>query len=234
MISTKTLRAKREALKRPTFSQEEMEASRQTGFAQGRAEGQRETMASLEAQLRELMQQVNQTAALFMDNENQRLAAFIDQSSLLTTQILVRTLRVLLKSMALEQIEDFVRSTLQAHVKRGALTILVSPEFETPISERVAALKATMPQASDWTVRADPALHNYESRVEWTGGGAEWDPEVVASSALETLLAHLPEHMRALAFETPASITPALDEMAQATVDETAQSPHTEDTGENP
>jgi len=114
------VRRKREALRRPTFSQEEMEASRQTGFAQGRAEGQRETMASLEARISELMQQVSNTAAVFMDNETQRLALFIDQSALLTAQILVKAMPVLLKTLALKQIEDFIPTRCARRLKRVA------------------------------------------------------------------------------------------------------------------
>jgi flagellar biosynthesis/type III secretory pathway protein FliH len=195
------LRRKREALRKPTFSQEEMEASRQTGFAQGRAEGQRETMTSLEAQLRELMQQITAQAALFLDNENARLATFIDQATQITAQILVKVMPVLLKTLGLVEIERFVRDTLRTHVKKGRLIVLVPPQYEQAVKDRFAALPAAA--SDDWEIRPDPDLTSYQARVEWSGGGAEWNPEHVASVALQAIFDHLPDELKAQTVDAP-------------------------------
>lgn len=228
------VRARIAAARRPTFSQDEMEASRQTGFAQGRAEGQREAMASLEAQLRELMQQVSHTAALFLDNETARLAAFIDQSSLITAQILVRTMPVLLQTLSLVQIENFVRDTLRTHVKKGKLIILVAPNYAEPIKERIKDLADTTPHLGDWTIDADPTLSAYQCRVEWSGGGAEWNPENVANIALQTIFDHLPDELKVHAMDGQSKA--AKQEQVhpeQLHVDDSVQTTHT-DIGETP
>jgi|GEM_PF-2475604 len=220
------LRRKREALRKPTFSQEEMEASRQTGFAQGRQEGQRETMASLEARLSELLQQISHTAAIFLDNETARLSAFIDQSSLVTAQILIKVMPVLLQTLSLEQIENFVRETLRQHVKKGSLTILVAPEYADAVRDRLKNLPETTPHLGEWSIEADPSLSNYQSRVEWNGGGAEWNPENVATVALQTLFDHLPDHLKEQAVPKAPAV-PGTTETAPVSMDEPVQTDNT-------
>jgi len=226
------IRRKREALRKPTFSQEEMEASRQTGFAQGREEGQRETMASLEAQLRELLQQISHTAIVFLDNETERLATFIDQSSVMTAQILVRTMPVLLKVMAVEQIEGFIRETLKAHVKKGRLTIYVSPQYEQAVKDRLKTLPENTPHLADWDIASSPDLSAYQSRVEWSGGGAEWNPENVANVALQTIFDHLPDDLKVqVTLGQPTQ--PENQQETKVAVDDAPQTAHTDD-GETP
>jgi len=205
------LRKKREHARRPTFSQEEMEASRQTGFEQGRTAGIRETLASQEAQVRDILQQVVFAADRLEQGEAQRINSFIEQSTVLATQAITKLCPALLDVMAATQIDGFIRRVLAEQVKGQAITIHVAPEHVEQINTRLTETLVSMRRRATCNVVPDTTLNGLQCRFEWTGGGAEWDPGAAMNSLLETIISHLPEEMRA---------------QASATVDEQPQTPH--------
>lgn len=209
------LRRKAAAARRPTFSQEEMEASRQTGYAAGRIDGMKEAIGSQEAQIRDLVQQMVMAADKIAADEADRMATFIDQAALVAVQALSKTLPTLLDLLAVDQISAFVNGVLEEQVKNQSLTICVSPEREETIRERLAAMAESKRRKQTWTVMSEPSLGPLQCRIEWTGGGAEWNPQAVATTLLQTIISHLPEHLRTQVFP------------ADAQVDDTAQKTHT-------
>ncbi len=205
------LRKKREAARRPTFSQEEMEASRQTGFEQGRAAGIKETLGSQEAQIRDVLQQVVFAADRLEQGETERLATFINLSALMAAQAIARLCPALLDHFAADQVMHFIRDVLGRQIKGQAIVIHVAPEHAAYISARLDETLAGMHRKLACTVEPDAALDGLQCRFEWTGGGAQWDPAATLDDLLQTLRSHLPEDLRA---------------QAAAGVDETAQTPH--------
>lgn len=208
------LRKKREALRRPTFSQDEMEASRLTGYEQGHAAGLKEAINSQESQIRDLMQQIVIAADHLAQNENARLATFIDQATLLTAQALAKTAPALLDILSNEQIVAFVRNVFESQSKNQTLSIHVAPEREAEVKTRLEAIAKTMRRNGNWSIAADSTLNNLQCRIEWTGGGADWDPLVVSQTLLKTITAHLPESLQSL---------------VTAGMDEKPAKPHNED-----
>lgn len=215
------LRRKETLARRPTFSQEEMEAARQTGVSQGRVEGLKEALESQESQIRDLCQQLVLTADRLTQDETDRLATFIDQSALIAVQALTRALPVLLNTLAVDQIAAFVNKVLEDQSKGCSLVIRVAPTHEAAIKERLEAMVATLHRKPDWVISSDPSLTGLQCKIEWTGGGAEWNPQAVAEAVLQTITAHLPEHLRADAI-------PATAPDAAPAIDEAPQTPHTE------
>lgn len=203
--------------RKPTFSQEEMEASRQTGYAQGRTDGMKEAIGSQEAQIRDLVQQMITVADRIAADESDRMATFIDQAALIAVQALSKTLPALMDLLAIDQIAAFVNGVLEEHVKSQTLNIYVNPERETQIRDRMQAMSESMRRKETWTILPDPSLSLLQCRIEWTGGGAQWDPQSVADTLLQTIISHLPESLRANA-------------NIDAQVDDTAQKPHTDPT----
>lgn len=212
------LRRKETLARRPTFSQEEMEAARQTGVSQGRVEGLKEAMDSQESQIRDLCQQLVLAADRLTQGETDRMATFIDQAALIAVQGLSRTLPVLLDILAVDQIAAFVNKVLEDQTKGRTIAIRVAPDREAAIKERLEAMAATLHRKIDWTITGDPTLSGLQCKIEWTGGGAEWNPQLVADGVLQAIMSHLPAHLQQSAVIEPAS----------ESVDETPQTPHTE------
>jgi flagellar biosynthesis/type III secretory pathway protein FliH len=218
------LRAKEVAARRPTFSQEEMEASRQTGHAQGKLEGLKEAIDSQESQIRDLCQQIVIATDKLAQEESDRMATFIDQSALIAVQALSKALPALLETLAIDQIASFVNNVLEEHSKHQTLNIFVAPVREDAVKKRLEAMAASMHRQQNWTIAGDAGLSDLQCRIEWTAGGAEWDPRTVSDALLAAIISHLPPHLRSQAEVQPDAI------------DDTAQKPHTDSTpsGEAP
>lgn len=201
------LRRKIEAARRPTFSQEEMEASRQTGFEQGKTAGIRETLNSQEAQIRDVLQQVLLAADRLEQGETQRLAVFIEQASLLAVQGLVKTCPALLGVFAADHILTFARTVIAENVRAQNVTIHVSPLNVGRIGPRLEDMAKAMKRGACVLV-PDAALNDMQCRFEWTGGGAEWDPASASGQLMARLMDNLPEHLRGAATVTAVDATP--------------------------
>lgn len=197
-------RAQEEAKRRPTFSQEEMEASRQTGFTQGRTEGVRETMAGLESQLAELTQHIYRAMAEFSAQEDARTTLFVEQASTLAATILQKSLPALQEVMNLPQLQAFLTDILTQHIKKSRLVIYVPTRYADALNEKVAEITAKSEHGQTWQVKPSDTLSNYECHIEWDGGGARYDGQTVADTALAALMAQI------------------------APIDETQQNPHNE------
>ncbi|MCB1538588.1 MAG: hypothetical protein H6865_05705 [Rhodospirillales bacterium] len=213
------IRAKAALARRPTFSQEELAAARESGFEEGRIAGLQEAINSQEAQIRDLVQQMVISAERLSTQEADRTATFIDQAALVAVQALVRTLPVLLDTLSVEQIANFTVGVLEGHVGHQSIVIHVPPVREQAVTERLHAMAANMRRKQDWTIQPDPKLHDLQCRIEWSGGGAQWDPNIVAARLLETIVGHLPDHLK------PQVATPIED----AAMDEAPQTPHTDE-----
>lgn len=220
------IRKKAEMARRPTFSQDEMAAAQQTGFDQGRVAGLQEAIGSQEAQLRDLCQQIVMTSDRLMADESDRMATFIDQAALIAVQALSKALPVLLNTLAVDQIAGFVNQVLEEQVKSQTIAIYVNPARETAVRERLEAASTAMRRKQSWSIESDPSLHDLQCRIEWTGGGGDWDPSQVANRLLDTITRHLPPEMQARAAAGMAA--PA------ATMDDPAQTPHTESNTSTP
>lgn len=215
------IRRREAAARRPTFSQEEMAAARQTGFDEGRIAGMQEAVGSQEAQIRDLLNQVVAATDRLAQDEADRMATFIDQAALISVQALSKALPALLDAVAIEQIAAFVNGVLEEQVKSQTLTIYVAPAREPAVHDRLESTLARLRRRQSWAIAPDPAMGDLQCRMEWSGGGAEWDPQEVASRLLETITAHLPEHLRPLTADTAPGSTPQQ-------VDAGTQTPHTD------
>ncbi len=219
------LRAKARQQRKPTFSQEEMEASRQSGFAEGRQAGLQEAIGSQEAQIRDILQQVIVATDRLAARESDRMATFIDQAVLITVQALTKSLPILLERVAIDEIARFVTKIYEEQVRAQTLLIYVHPARVPAVTERLEAMAATMRRKGSWNIQGDPTLDYMQCKIEWTGGGAEWDPHTVSARILDAITAHLPETMRD---QVNPPVTPETDDTLEV-VSET-QTTHTTDT----
>lgn len=220
-FSEEALRLKKEAARRPTFSQEEMAASHQTGFDEGKIAGINETLASQEAHIRDVLQQLVMATSRLEEGETARLATFIDQATLLSTQVMGKVLPALLEALSQEHIEGFIREVLSTHVQPRTLTLHVAPDNRDPIETRLQQFLESTHRKLSCEVLADAGLNGLQCRFEWTGGGAEWNPGQVAQAVLDAMTGQLPDNMKA-------------DATIPERLDGTGQTPHNDSTGDAP
>jgi len=109
---------------------------------------------------------------------------------------------------------------LENQAKSQTLNIYVAPEREVQVRDRLEAMVQSMRRKQNWVILPEPALGPLQCRIEWTGGGAEWDPEAVANTLLQTIISHLPEHLRAEAL-------PDENALPDAAIDDSAEKTHT-------
>jgi hypothetical protein len=190
------LRKKIEAAKKPTFSQSDMEASRQTGFEEGKIIGINETLASQEAHIRDLLQQIVIAATRLEDNEATRNAHFIDQATLLATQALTRTIPTLLDYLAIEQLSRFIKTVLSENISTQNIVIFVSAQNKDHIEKRLKTMLQTMQRKINCVIEIDQNLNHMQCRFEWLGGGAQWSPDKTAHGLLGTIISHLPADLQ--------------------------------------
>jgi hypothetical protein len=210
------LRKKKAAAKTPVFSQAEMEASRQTGLEEGKIIGINETLNSQESHIRDILQQVVMAATRLEDNETQRLATFIDQATLISAQALTKIIPTLLNMLTVAQIDSFIRKVLAEQIRAQSLNIYIASEHKDAIETRLKQILQNMRRKINCEVHADSTLSNLQCRFEWTGGGAQWDPDHLSTTILNNIIAQMPDDIRQHM------------ESSSETLDETIQTPHNE------
>lgn len=189
-------RKKREALLPPTFSQEQLDHARNTAHTLGYDEGFKAGLSTVESDIQALFQQMVAQLRGLEQAEMKRHDRFIDMASLLCAEALAKVLPLALEQTALAQIEQFIATTLREHMKRQGIIIFVSPENKERLEDKIPMLLATMPHKIECTIRENKALGKHECRIEWSGGGADWDPERTQNVILEAINSHIPAAIR--------------------------------------
>lgn len=157
----------------PTFSQEELEATRKEGFQAGREEGQNASLDSIERQVAATLGNLESEIGKLLDAQK----TANEEASHLALSVAISIAKKMLPEMAarnaLEEIETVIRNVLPQIIEEPRITIHVHEDVESEITSRVDALATSRGYQGELNVHGDRELEIGDCRLEWSCGGAD-------------------------------------------------------------
>ncbi len=157
----------------PAFSQADMDAAREEGFAAGREEGIREAVKTTEHRVMEsLTVLVERLSELFrvQDDANAETAR---NAITVAVTIARKMFPDLTLRNALGEVERLAEMAMGKALEASPVVVRVNPELRDPLAERIDAHTAGTAAEGRVTVSADADLPVGDCRIEWSDGGAE-------------------------------------------------------------
>lgn len=236
----------------PTFSEEDVVAAEQKGYAEGREDGIREAAEATEREIADALASMPEKLAQLFQLQEAANRSVAEETLAVATAIARKAFPDLNARNALGEIERMVRDVLESVIDEPRVQIFVAPALRDPLSERLATIAERVGYDGRIAVAADKSLKRGDCRVEWNNGGATrnlealWTQidEIVERNLGEDVPRHAPE---ASADDESAAESASVDapppaqepveaqaEAAPADAADTAELPETADPGESP
>ena len=149
----------------PTFSEEEVNAAREEGFA---AEATERDILAVMGQLGEKF------SDLFKAKETAD-AAILDSAISVAVGIARKIFPALNDKNALGEVERMVVKTMEHLLDEPFVTLYLNSDLLAPFEERIEALKTQAGFKGEVKVTAAEDVAPGDCRIEWSGGGAKRD-----------------------------------------------------------
>lgn len=213
----------------PTFSEEDVLAAQQRGYAEGRDDGVREAAEATERDIADALAGMpDKLQALFQLQEDAN-RSIAQETLAVATAIAKKAFPDLNARNALGEIERMVRDVLESVIDEPRVQIFVAPALRDPLSERLATIAERVGYDGRIGVAADKAMKRGDCRVEWNNGGAQRNLETLWTQIDEIVERNLgedaPRGPREPEPETEATgdATPPAEESAEAAVEAAAE-----------
>jgi flagellar assembly protein FliH len=161
----------------PTFSEEEVVAARDEGFAAGKEQGIRETLAGAE-----------QTTATALESIMEKINGIFrrqDEANTSTVRDAINVAAAITRKMfphfsergAAEEVEQVIQSIMEKVIDEPRLTITVSASLHENISARLGPIVGETGFEGKVILNAEETLPPGDCRIEWGTGTASRDTE---------------------------------------------------------
>lgn len=175
----------------PTFSEDELQAARDTAFEAGRAEGLAQASSGLEQQLIETVAVLQNGFSALAEAQYAANHETMRETVQVAATIMARLLPAYARTHGLAEIEDFVKGTISSLFSEAEIVIHVPEALAEDLSNRLAPVAS----GTGGTVKIvpDPALGPSDCRMDWGDGGAERNGDRVIGD-LEEIISRFIEH----------------------------------------
>jgi flagellar assembly protein FliH len=157
----------------PTYSEEEVNAAREEGFAAGKKEGIAEAANATQHQIMELLKKMEGQYTKLFRIQNESNAATTRDATAVAVVVARKVLPDLNQRNALGEVEKFAEMALEKVIKEPHVVMRVNPLIQGPLAERIDALIAGKEYAGQVKLMADDGIPLGDCRMEWRNGGAE-------------------------------------------------------------
>lgn len=182
----------------PTFSEDELAASKDMAFEQGRQKGQREQVESREQYVATSLEKIAQNFSKLFAAETVRESIFEKESLRLVISSLDLLYPSLNAKIGQDEVKKVVEQTLIDHRKTKEIVIKVPEGMKGEIEALIARLRASEHDEVLWRVSEDPTLTDGDCSLEWGDGGAVRDSVKTARSIRRNIEALLGDPQPAL------------------------------------
>jgi flagellar assembly protein FliH len=163
----------------PTFSEEDLELSRQQGFEAGKQEGLTATTESLTRQINETLVQVDQKLGTAFQTQgivNDDLA----RSALSVAKgICKKMLPGLAAKHSFDEVDRVITDVFAKIVEHPGVTITVHSSLTEEIEKRINELSADKGYQGKIIIQTDETMQPSDCKVEWFNGGSERDAQAM-------------------------------------------------------
>ena len=170
-----------------TFSEEEVEAARQEGYAAGKESGVQETLSGIESKVSQSLISIGSELAGMVQRQsefNERLEADAMELALGVCRKLFPTLN---EAGKLDEVMEMTKAMLGQLIEEPKITIRVEPEILDPFKDQIEPFLAENGYKGILSLHGDETLPVGGCKVEWTNGHAEKDPEETLTNIEQTV-----------------------------------------------
>jgi len=159
----------------PTFSEEEVSAARQEGFAAGKEEGIREAAEATERDILAVMGKVGEKFDGLFKVQEAANASILESALSFAVGIAHKVFPALNERNALGEVERMAVKILEHLLEEPFVTLYVNSGLLAPFEERMEGLKTQAGFKGEVKVRAAEDVAPGDCRIEWSDGGAKRD-----------------------------------------------------------
>lgn len=171
----------------PTFSEEQVEAARAEGYAEGKTEGTRLAVQSREQLTANTLRAISESFTMMFAAEYDREKIYEQEALRLTLETLRKLFPVLNARFGQDEISAVILSVLQSGSRKAVITIEVSPDDAQSIEDLLAGHWTDKETAPRYRVLAQKDLNPGQCRLSWEDGGAVRDAEALADKIARSL-----------------------------------------------
>lgn len=168
----------------PTFSEEELEQARNSGYQQGKADGLAESKASRDQYIAGLLGQISQRFETLFAAEQNRENIFENEAIVLALATFKKVFPLLNEQNGLEEVKHVIQETLTQLENQSKIIIEVCEEDAKDVEQHI---KTITPTLENVVVTGSSQLKKGDCAMKWENGGATRDSEEVAEKILMNL-----------------------------------------------
>ncbi len=157
----------------PTYSEEEVNAAREEGFAAGKKEGIAEAANATEHQIMELLKKMEGQFTELFRMQSESNSATAHDATTVAVVVARKILPDLNQRNALGEVERFAEMALEKAIQEPHVVMRVNPQMHGSLAERIDALIAGKEYGGQIKLIADDDIPVGDCRMEWRNGGAE-------------------------------------------------------------
>jgi flagellar assembly protein FliH len=155
------------------FSEDEVNAARDEGFARGKNDGIRESAGAIERQISDTLGAVDERLTHLIASQEQSSTDNAGNAVMVAMAIVRKIFPHLNRRHALEEVEGLVELSIEKIVNEPRITINVSPALHASLNQRLTAITSKAGYEGKVVLRAVSTLLDGDCLIEWTEGGAE-------------------------------------------------------------
>jgi flagellar assembly protein FliH len=157
----------------PTFSQEELDAARQEGYAKGHAEGAEEAASGLVADVARLVAVIGERLPALSEAQAAANERLLHDGARLVTAIARKILPAYTARHGVEEIDALVRQCLQTLIAKPRITVHVGEPYADAVRDYLEDAVTASAFDGRFSVEADADLGPSDCRIQWQDGALE-------------------------------------------------------------
>jgi len=157
----------------PTFSEEEVNAARDEGFAQGRDQGIREASEATERLISETTQAIDVQLAQLFDQQRDANTKIFQEAINTGVAVAKKCFPHLNAKSGISEIEHIIGEILGQILEEPRVVINIHADLKTPLGERMQTITENAHYDGRIVIREDAKIAPGDCHIEWSNGGAE-------------------------------------------------------------
>lgn len=164
---------------KPTFTQEQLDAEKQTSFEQGKQEGQRLMAEDQQQYTNTLLSEISQHLTHVIEQSAAEWDRQVAQLQQLAQIIMRKIMPSYVEKYGLEEIEAIIAKILSDVGREPRLVFRINENLFDTINDKISAIARQQAYAGKVVVLGDPALGPSDCRIEWADGGIERNVQAI-------------------------------------------------------
>ena len=161
----------------PTFSEEDLLAARQDGFAAGKEQGVQETLEGVENTMCQILDTIAIGISGVVEDQNAFNEKTANNALELSLSICRKLFPVLSEEGKLSEVSSMTESMISQILAQPKITIFVNPSIVTSLREKIDPFLAKRGYEGTASVIEDPSAPISGCKIQWQDGEAVRNPE---------------------------------------------------------